>query len=102
MPAIKVTPDAAMRARDVSRPHAEQLRWAEDAEANATGATGATDVVSKADVVLAADGLTEENTATETEVAVETEVVVEVDVTGGFARRRFRGTRSSRRGRPTR
>jgi|SRR5579862_2707785 len=99
MPAMKVTPDAAMRARDVSRPHAEQLRWAEDTEANATGAT---DVVSKADVVLAADGLTEENTATETEVAVETEVVVEVDVTGGFARRRFRGTRSSRRGRPTR
>jgi len=47
MPAMKVTPDAAMRARDVSRPHAEQLRWAEEVEASAPAAT---DVVVRADI----------------------------------------------------
>jgi hypothetical protein len=51
MPAMKVTPDTAMRARDVSRPHAEQLRWAEDVEASAAAAT---DVVIRADVVAEA------------------------------------------------
>ena len=33
MPTMKVTPNAAMRARDVSRPHAEHLAEAEAAEA---------------------------------------------------------------------
>ena len=33
MPAMKLTPNAAMRARDVSRPHAEHLAEAEAAEA---------------------------------------------------------------------
>ena len=33
MPAMKLTPNAAMRARDVSRPHAEHLAQAEAAEA---------------------------------------------------------------------
>jgi hypothetical protein len=47
MPAMKVTPNAAMRARDVSRPHPEQVRWAEEAEASAAGAM---DAVIRADV----------------------------------------------------
>jgi hypothetical protein len=51
MPTMKVTPDAAMRARDVSRPHAEHLEWAEEAE---PGVTATTDVVIEADVVVAA------------------------------------------------
>jgi hypothetical protein len=33
VPAMKLTPNAAMRARDVSRPHAEHLARAEAAEA---------------------------------------------------------------------
>jgi hypothetical protein len=33
MPAMKVTSNAAMRARDVSRPHARHVVWAEEAEA---------------------------------------------------------------------
>jgi hypothetical protein len=33
VPAMKLTPNAAMRARDVSRPHAEHLAQAEAAEA---------------------------------------------------------------------
>ena len=33
MPVMKLTPNAAMRARDVSRPHAEHLAEAELAEA---------------------------------------------------------------------
>jgi hypothetical protein len=35
VPTMKVTPTAAMRARDVSRPHAEHLAYAEAAEASA-------------------------------------------------------------------
>ena len=35
MPAMKLTPNAAMRARDVSRPRAEHLAEAEAAEASA-------------------------------------------------------------------
>jgi hypothetical protein len=99
MPAMKVTPDAAMRARDVSRPHAKQLRWAEEAEAS---------VADAAPVAVAVAGSAEENVAVETEVLVEVEVmtradvVTEADVTGGSPRRRIRGTRSSRRGRPSR
>jgi len=34
VPAMKLTPNAAMRARDVSRPHAEHLAEAEAAEAS--------------------------------------------------------------------
>ena len=34
MPAMKLTPNAAMRARDVSRPRAEHLAEAETAEAS--------------------------------------------------------------------
>jgi hypothetical protein len=34
MPAMKLTPNAAMRARDVSRPRAEHLAEAEEAEAS--------------------------------------------------------------------
>ena len=37
MPAMKLTPNAAMRARDVSRPRADQLAAAEAAEAAAVG-----------------------------------------------------------------
>src|SRR5580658_4430838 len=46
MPTMKVTPDAAMRARDVSRPHAEHLGQAEEAEASVTA------VVIEADVAV--------------------------------------------------
>ena len=35
MPAMKLTPNAAMRARDVSRPHAEHIAEAEAAEGSA-------------------------------------------------------------------
>jgi hypothetical protein len=38
---MKVTPNAAMRARDVSRPHAEHLARAEAADADATRVRGA-------------------------------------------------------------
>jgi hypothetical protein len=41
VPTMKVTPSAAMRARDVSRPHAEHLAWAEEAEATGSGAGAA-------------------------------------------------------------
>ncbi|MFI5083633.1 MAG: hypothetical protein ACHQCE_21375 [Streptosporangiales bacterium] len=37
MPAMKLTPNAAMRARDVSRPRAEHLAEAEAAEAAIAG-----------------------------------------------------------------
>ena len=37
MPAMKLTPNAAMRARDVSRPRAEHLAEAEAAEASSVG-----------------------------------------------------------------
>jgi hypothetical protein len=38
VPAMKLTPNAAMRARDVSRPRAEHLAEAEAAEGSATAA----------------------------------------------------------------
>ncbi|MGB6579754.1 MAG: hypothetical protein WBF34_17730, partial [Streptosporangiaceae bacterium] len=38
MPAMKLTPNAAMRARDVSRPRAEHLAEAEAAEGSANAA----------------------------------------------------------------
>jgi len=41
MAAMKVTTSAAMRARDVSRPHAEHLAYAEAAEAEAVRLLGA-------------------------------------------------------------
>ena len=39
MPAMKLTPNAAMRARDVSRPRAEHLAEAEAAEAGPPGSS---------------------------------------------------------------
>ena len=41
MPAMKLTPNAAMRARDVSRPRAEHLAEAEAAEASAVAGSRA-------------------------------------------------------------
>ena len=41
MPAMKLTPNAAMRARDVSRPRAEDLAEAEAAEASAAAGSRA-------------------------------------------------------------
>ena len=41
MPAMKLTPNAAMRARDVSRPRAEHLAEAEAAQASTPGDTRA-------------------------------------------------------------
>ncbi len=41
MPAMKLTPDAAMRARDVSRPRAEHLAEAEVAEVRGAEVRGA-------------------------------------------------------------
>jgi hypothetical protein len=41
MPAMKVTSSAAMRARDVSRPHDEHVAWAEETEAGAAGQAAA-------------------------------------------------------------
>ena len=41
MPAMKLTPNAAMRARDVSRPRAEHLAEAEAAEASAASGSRA-------------------------------------------------------------
>ncbi len=40
MPAMKLTPNAAMRARDVSRPRAEHLAEAEAAEVRGAGVRG--------------------------------------------------------------
>ena len=41
MPAMKLTPNAAMRARDVSRPHPEHLAEAEAAEVSTAGGSRA-------------------------------------------------------------
>jgi hypothetical protein len=54
MPTMKVTPDAAMRARDVSRPHAEHLGWAEEAEASVTAVVIEADVAGKSGVAAEA------------------------------------------------
>ncbi len=105
MPGMKVTPDAAMRARDVSRPHAEHVARAEQAEARAADAAGgavAAGDSAEESVTTDADDAVETEVVVKTQVVVETEVVVESDVTGGSHRRRIRGIRSSRRGRPSR
>jgi hypothetical protein len=86
MPAMKLTPNAAMRARDVSRPRPEHLAEAEAAEAkgNAGRAGPALDAVEtgRADM----DGVAEDGQAGRP----------------GFPRRR-RGARDvTRRGRPSR
>ncbi len=96
MPTMKVTSGAAMRARDVSRPHAEHLAAAEAAEAAGAGASAGTP----------------EGTAAETSAAADTEVVVEAAVAEGQrpaelrgraeGARRRRVRSSSRRGRPSR
>jgi hypothetical protein len=95
VPAMKLTPNAAMRARDVSRPHAEHLAEAEAAEAK----------VNKGRVGPAPDGA--ETGGAETGAAetgrARSEVTGE-DRAGrpGFPRRR-RGPRDvTRRGRPSR
>jgi hypothetical protein len=99
MPAMKVTPDAAMRARDVSRPHAEHVARAEQAEARAADAAGgAVAAGDSAEEIVTAEA----DDAVEIEGVIKTEVVVESDVTGGSHWRRIRGIRSSRRGRPSR
>ena len=102
MPTMKVTPDAAMRARDVSRPHPEHLEWAEEAEASVTVAT---DVVVEVDIRDSESpdseypGLEDRADRTEADRAE-----AEADRTeDGTRRRRVRGLRSSsRRGRPYR
>ena len=91
MPTMKVTPDAAMRARDVSRPRAEHLGWAEEAEASVTAAT---DVVIEADVVM---------DIPDPEYPSAEERPADAGQADGTRRRRVRSFRSSsRRGRPSR
>jgi hypothetical protein len=91
MPTMKVTPDAAMRARDVSRPRAEHLGGAEEAEASVTVAT---DVVIEADVVM---------DIPDPEYPSSEERPADAGRVDGTRRRRVRSFRSSsRRGRPTR
>jgi hypothetical protein len=86
MPTMKVTSDAAMRARDVSRPRAEHVAWAEAAEAGASAASEGVPV--------------ETGVAADTEVAVEAAVADAQRRAEGARRRRVRS--SSRRGRPSR
>ena len=119
MPAMKVTPDAAMRARDVSRPRPEQLRWAE--EAAEASVTATTDVVIELDVVVELGVAAEAghwpageerptSAAPPAEVDIpDSESPVSEDRSadarrlGGTRRRRVRSFRSSsRRGRPSR
>ena len=91
MPTMKVTPDAAMRARDVSRPRAEHLERAEGAEASVTAAT---DVVIEADVVM---------DIPDPEYPSSEERPADAGRVDGTRRRRVRSFRSSsRRGRPSR
>jgi hypothetical protein len=91
MPTMKVTPDAAMRARDVSRPRAEHLGQAEEAEASVTAATG---VVIEADVVM---------DIPDPEYPSSEERPADAGRVDGSRRRRVRSPRSSsRRGRPAR
>src|SRR5579871_1995735 len=62
MAAMKVTTSAAMRARDVSRPHAEHLAYAEAAEADAVGGRTAAPAAAApvvADPAAAADAVAE-------------------------------------------
>jgi hypothetical protein len=56
---MKVTTSAAMRARDVSRPHAEHLAYAEEAEADAVSARPAAvaDASVPADAAYVADAV---------------------------------------------
>ena len=91
MPTMKVTPDAAMRARDVSRPRAEHLEWAEGTE---TSVTVATDAVIEANVVV---------DIPDPEYPGSEERSADADRVDGTRRRRVRSFRSSsRRGRPSR
>jgi hypothetical protein len=91
MPTMKVTPDAAMRARDVSRPRAEHLGWSEEAEASVTAAT---------DVVIEADAVAD---IPDPEYPNSEERSADAGRVDGTSRRRVRSFRSSsRRGRPSR
>jgi hypothetical protein len=97
MPTMKVTPDAAMRARDVSRPRAEHLGCSEEAEASVTAAT---DVVIEANVVIEADVVTD---IPDPEYPSSEERPADAGRVDGTRRRRVRSFRSSsRRGRPSR
>jgi hypothetical protein len=100
MPTMKVTPDAAMRARDVSRPRAEHLErtegaeGAQGAEAAEASVTAATDVVIEADVVM---------DIPDPEYPSSEERPADAGWVDGTRRRRVRSFRSSsRRGRPSR
>jgi hypothetical protein len=114
MPAMKVTPDAAMRARDVSRPHAEQLSWAEEVEASAPAAAAETDVAAETGVAATEAargsagaarpaGTQAEMDIPDSESTKSEDRAADADRVPGTGRRRVRGFRSSsRRGRPSR
>jgi len=119
MPTMKVTPDAAMRARDVSRPHDEHLGRAEEAEASVTAAVIEADVVVKSGVAAEA-GHGSAGASAGAERLAMAAAPAEVDIpdpenpgsedrpadagrVDGTRRRRVRSFRSSsRRGRPSR
>jgi hypothetical protein len=108
MPTMKVTPDAAMRARDVSRPHAEHLEWAEEAGAGVTAAVVEADVVVKPGAaaeagVAAVDIPDPDNPGSEDRPADADRDRDRDRGPDGARRRRVRSFRSSsRRGRPSR
>jgi hypothetical protein len=103
MAAMKVTTNAAMRARDVSRPHAEHLAWAEAAQAGAASRPAAPAVPSPADAPPATDAPSAVDAAGANAVAGD-EVLREGEGAGrrpdrpGGTRRRWR-PRGSGRGR---
>jgi hypothetical protein len=104
MPTMKVTPDAAMRARDVSRPHAEHLEWAEEAGAGVTAAAVEADVVVKpgaaAEAGVAAVDIPDPDNPGSEDRSADADRDRGPD---GARRRRVRSFRSSsRRGRPSR
>ncbi|MGH3255132.1 MAG: hypothetical protein ACRDOU_06920 [Streptosporangiaceae bacterium] len=103
MPTMKVTPDAAMRARDVSRPHAEHLEWAEETEAHVTATA---DVAIEAKVVAATPAVEvdiPDSESSDSEDRTADPGRADAGRVDGSRRRRVRGVRSSsRRGRPSR
>ena len=100
--AMKVTVSAAMRARDVSRPHAEHLAYAEAAEASSrpTGPAAPADAGFAADTALAADTAVPMDVAPRDETLGETRGEDRAGRPGG-GRRRFR-SRGAGRGRASR
>jgi hypothetical protein len=100
MPAMKVTPDAAMRARDVSRPRAEDLLRAEEAQATAADAARIAAAAEEPAAPARVDTPDSESPGSEDRSANAERVNGGAD---GTRRRRVRGLRSSaRRGRPSR